>query len=127
MDRKLNTAEPKGYEIGEGNAFLLNTALYGPVQSAYLLFEEIKGTLKEYGLIQSRHDDELVYNPATELYVTVYVDEINTFARTDAPIDNLSNYVSKKYELTERDGRVLRIDSLLFFRLREWGLCKFST
>lgn len=68
MNTKLYTAdEPKGYETGEGNLCLLNIALYGPVQSAYLWFEEIKGTLKQYGLTQSRHDDALYYNPAAEL------------------------------------------------------------
>ena len=101
MDRKLYTTEPKGYETGEGNACLLNKALYGLVQSAYLWFEEIKGTLVAYGLIQSKHDDALFYNPHTELYVTVYVDDIKAFAPTDAIINDLSTFISKKYELTD--------------------------
>lgn len=101
MDRKLYTAEPKGYETGKGNACLLNTALYGLVQSAYLWFEEIKGTLLAYGLIQSKHDDALFFNPKTELYVTVYVDDIKAFAPTDTPIDKLSKFLSNKYEMTD--------------------------
>ena len=101
MDRKLFTQEPKGYETEEGNACLLNTALYGLVQSANLWFKEIKGTCLEYGLVQSKHDDALFFNPKTELYVTIYVDDIKVFAPTDAIIDQFSLFVSTKYELTD--------------------------
>lgn len=69
----------------------VSATTYGLVQSAYLWFEEIKGTLKQYGLIQSRHNDALFYNPATELYVNIYVDDIKAFAPTDAPMDELTD------------------------------------
>ena len=36
-----------------------------------------------------------------ELYVTVYVDDNKAFARADATIDDLSTFISKKYELTD--------------------------
>ena len=37
----------------------------------------------------------------TELYVTIYVDDIKAFAPTDRIIDNLSSFISQKYELTD--------------------------
>ena len=67
INRMLYTAEPKGFETGDDNACLLNTALYGLVQSAHLWFEEMKKTLLEYGLIQSKHDSALFYDTKTEL------------------------------------------------------------
>ena len=54
----LYTAEPEGFETGESNACLLNTALYGLVQSAYLWFEEMKGTMLAYGLTQAQLTDK---------------------------------------------------------------------
>lgn len=101
MDRKIYTQEPEGFETGDDNVCLLNMALYGLVQSAYLWFSEIKDTCIEYGLIQSKHDDALFYNPETELYVTIYVDDIKVFAPTDDVIDKLSSFISQKYELTD--------------------------
>lgn len=101
INRMLYTAEPKGFETGDDNACLLNTALYGLVQSAHLWFEEMKKTLLEYGLIQSKHDSALFYDTKTELYVTVYVDDIKAYAPTDAIIDKLGAFISKKYKLTD--------------------------
>lgn len=101
MDRKIYTQEPERFETGDDNVCLLNMALYGLVQSAFLWFNEIKGTCLEYGLIQSKHDDALFYNAETELYVTIYVDDIKVFAPTDAVIDKLSIFLSQKYELID--------------------------
>lgn len=96
IDLKLYSEEPKGHETREGNACLLNTALYG----AHFWFNENKSTLLAYGLKQSKHDDALFFDSSTELYVTIYVDDIKVFAPTNEIIDDFSAYISKKYELT---------------------------
>ena len=101
IDRKLYTAEPQGYKTSKGNTCFLNKTLYRLVQSAYLWFNKIKETLLKYDLIQLKHDDALFYNPQTKMYVTVYVDNIKTFAPADTTIDNLSTFISEKYELTD--------------------------
>lgn len=54
-----------------------------------------KGTCLGYGLIHSIHDDALYYNSETELYVTIYVDDIKVLALTDAIIDRLGSFTSQ--------------------------------
>ena len=49
MEWKLHTAARKKYETSKNNVCLLNTALYGLVQSVYLWFEEIKGYFLHMG------------------------------------------------------------------------------
>ncbi|MCJ1264051.1 hypothetical protein MMC22_003922 [Lobaria immixta] len=52
-----------------------------------------------YGLTQLKHNSVLFFDPKTELFVTIYVNDIKAYAPTDAIIDDLSAYVSKKYKL----------------------------
>lgn len=57
MDKRIYTTQPKGFEQGTPRrhlACLLNMALYGLVQSAYLWFEEFKEKILLYSLVQSR-------------------------------------------------------------------------
>ena len=95
MDRMIYTKEPKGFETGKGNACLLNKALYGLVQSAYLWFTDIKGTFLSFGLTQSKHDDSLFFDTKRKLYVTVYVDDIKAYCRDDSTLDALSEHLNK--------------------------------
>ena len=45
-------------------------------QSAYLWFEETKGTVLQHGLTQSKHDSALFFDAKVGLYVTVDVEDI---------------------------------------------------
>ena len=101
MDRRLYTIQPQGFEQGNGLVCLLNMALYGLVQSAYLWFGELKGTLKDFGLTQSKHDDALFYNTSRSLYITVYVDDIKVFCPDDATILLLKEHLQSKYKLKD--------------------------
>jgi len=80
MDRQLYTTQPKGFEQGKGRVCLLNTALYGLVQSAHLWFEDLKAKLLAHGLKQSKHDDALFYDSGKSLYVTTYSTTSRSFA-----------------------------------------------
>ena len=103
MDKRIYTTQPKGFEQGDRQdlACLLNMALYGLVQSAYLWFEEFKEKLLLYGLVQSQHDDALFYDTARNLYVTVYVDDVKVFCPESSTIDDLKVFLSKHYKLRD--------------------------
>ena len=79
IDRRLYTTQPQGFKQGRGLVYLLNMAFYGLVQSAYLWFGDLKPTLDDYGLIQSKHDNVLFYNTLRSLYITIYLDDIKAF------------------------------------------------
>ena len=76
-------------------------ALYGLVQSAYLWFEDLKATLEDFGLFQSKHDDVLFYDTLRSLYITVYVDDIRAFYADDATILTLKRHLQSKYKLKD--------------------------
>ena len=76
-------------------------ALFGLVHSAYLWFEEFKEKLLLYGLVQSRHDDALFYDTARNLYVKVYVDDVQVFCPESSTIDDLKVFLSKHYKLRD--------------------------
>lgn len=80
---------------------MLNMALFGLVHSAYLWFEEFKEKLLLYGLVQSRHDDALFYDTARNLYVKVYVDDVQVFCPESSTIDDLKVFFSKYYKLRD--------------------------
>jgi hypothetical protein len=106
MDRMIYTDQSKGFEKEGTNppkSCLLNTGLYGLVQSPHLWFDEIKGTLIEYGLAQSKHDEPLFFDTKRSLYVTLYVDDIKVFAPDVQSIDHLSQHLKTKYEMTDQD------------------------
>ena len=101
MDRRLYTTQPQGFEQGEGFVCLLNIALYRLVQSAYLWFGNLKATLEDFGLSQSKHDDALFYDTLHSLYITVYVDDIKAFCADDATILTLKRHLQSKYKLKD--------------------------
>ena len=71
IDRHLYTTQAQVLEQGEGFVCLLNMAFYGLVQSAYLWFGDLKATLEDFGLFQSKHDNTLFYDTSRSLYITV--------------------------------------------------------
>jgi hypothetical protein len=93
MNRMIYTAQPKEFEqkseneAKDGKTCLLNTGLYGLVQSAYLWFQQIKAKMLAYGLIQSKHDEALFFDQKRSLYVIIYVNDIKVFASNDQVID----------------------------------------
>lgn len=98
VNRMLYTLIPKGFDPNDGTVCLLNNALYGLVQSAYLWFKEIKSTFLAMGLIQSKFDDALFYDPTRELYITIYVDDIKAFSPIKEEIDRFYKELSAKYK-----------------------------
>lgn len=60
--------------------------------------QEIKGTFLAMGLIQSKYDDALFYDPVREIYVTIYVNDIKAFSPNMAEIDRFYEELSAKYE-----------------------------
>jgi hypothetical protein len=100
MDRPLYTKQPTGFEKGD-KVCLLNTALYGLVQSGHLWFEEIKSKLLRYGMTQSKHDDALFYSKSKELYFTLYVDDMKSYCPNDGEIDRLFEYLQGHYKMTD--------------------------
>lgn len=68
MDRRLYTTQPQGFEQGNGLIRLVNMALYGLVQGAYLWFCDLKRTLEDFGLTQSKYDDALFYDTSKLVY-----------------------------------------------------------
>ena len=101
MDRRLYTTQSQSFKQGERFVCLLNMALYGLVQSAYLWFGDLKATLKDFDLSQSKHDDALFYDTSRSLYITVYVDNIKTFCADDATILTLKRHLQSKYKLKD--------------------------
>ena len=101
MDRRLYTTQLQGFEQGRELVFLLNMALYGLVQSAYLWFGDLKATLEDFGLTQSKHDDALFYDTLRSLYITVYVDDIKAFCPDDTTILTLKKHLQSKYQLKD--------------------------
>ena len=101
MDRRLYTTQPQGFEQGEELVCLLNMALYGLVQNAYLWFGDLKATLKDFGLSQSKHDDALFYDTRRSLYITIYVDDIKAFCLDNATILTLKTHLQSKYKLKD--------------------------
>ena len=99
MDRRLYTTQPQGFEQREGFVCLLNMAFYGLVQSPYLWFRDLKATLENFGLSQSKHDDTLFYDTSRSLYITVYIDDIKVFCADDATIFTLKRHPQSKYKL----------------------------
>ncbi len=55
----------------------------------------------EYELTQSKHDEVLFFDQKKRLYVTIYVNDIKVFAPINQEIDELSNYLKIKYEMTD--------------------------
>jgi hypothetical protein len=103
MNRMIYIVQSKEFEISEekDKTCLLNLGLYGLVQSAYFWFQEIKIKMLAYGLIQSKHDEALFFDQKRSLYVTVYVDDIKVFVSINQMIDELSDYLKSKYEITD--------------------------
>ncbi len=71
MDRRLYITQPQGFEKGNWLVRLLIMAPYRLVQSEYLWFGDLKGTLKDFGLTKSKNDDASFYNTSGSLYITV--------------------------------------------------------
>jgi hypothetical protein len=102
MNRMIYTDQSKDFETRSFNkTCLLNINLYDLMQSSHLWFDEIKETLIEYDLTQSKHDEALLFKK--ELYVTLYVNDIKTFASDAQSIDHLSQHLKSKYEMTDQD------------------------
>ena len=91
----LYTVQPKDFEQSN-EVCLLNLALYGLMQSAYLWFKTIKAKFIEYGLVQSQHNETLFFSIEKSLYVIVYVDDVKTFCPINQSIDDLSTYLQSK-------------------------------
>ncbi len=103
MNRMIYTIQSTEFEISEekDKACLLNLSLYDLMQSAYLWFQEIKIKMLAYDLIQSKHDKALFFDQKRSLYVIVYVDDIKIFVSINQIIDELSDYLKIKYEMTD--------------------------
>lgn len=76
-------------------------ALYRLVQSAFLWFGDLKATLKDCDLSQSKHDDALFYDTRCSLYITIYIDDIKAFCPDDATILTLKTHLQSKYKLKD--------------------------
>ena len=76
-------------------------ALYRLVQSAYLWFGDLKATLEDFGLFQSKHDDALFYDTSCSLYITVYIDDIKVSCADDTTILTLKRHLQSKYKLKD--------------------------
>ena len=63
------------------------------VQSAYLWFGDLKATLKDFGLSQSKYNDTLFYDIAHSLYITIYVDDIKAFCPDNTTIFILKTHL----------------------------------
>ena len=90
IDRHFYITQPKGFEWGERLTCLLNIALHGLVQSAYLWFSDLKAILKDFGLFQSKHDDALFHDTSYSLYITVWYQSFLSGWRHDSYIENAS-------------------------------------
>ena len=75
--------------------------LYRLVQSAYLWFDYLKATLKDFGLSQLKHDDALFYDPRHSLYIPIYVNNIKAFCPDNVTILTLKTYLQSKYKLKD--------------------------
>jgi hypothetical protein len=104
MNRMIYIVQSKEFERRDKDkdkACLLNLDLYELMQSTYLWFQEIKIKMLAYDLIQSKHDEALFLNQKRSLYVIVYVNDIKIFASINQMIDELSDYLKIKYEMTD--------------------------
>jgi hypothetical protein len=103
MNRIIYTIQSKEFEISEEKDItcLLNLSLYDLVQSVYLWFQEIKIQMLAYNLIESKHDEALFFDQKRSLYVIVYVNDIKIFVSINQMIDELSDYLKIKYEMTD--------------------------
>jgi hypothetical protein len=101
MNRMIYIVQSKEFEKEKDKTCLLNLDLYELVQNAYLWFQEIKIKMLAYDLIQSKHDEALFFDQKRSLYVTVYVNDIKVFVSINQMIDELSDYLKSKYEITD--------------------------
>lgn len=86
IDKCFYTTQIQDFEQKNGFICLLNMAFYGLVQNAHLWFGNLKGISENFNLTQSKHDNVLFYNTSWNLYITVYVDDINAFCPNDTTI-----------------------------------------
>ena len=103
MDKQIYTIQPEGFEAPSKakQSCLLNTALYGLVQSANLWFDNFKGKAIDFGLKQSKFDDTLFYHPSKSLYITVYVDDIKIYTPDIDLVHAFKDHIRSNYDMKD--------------------------
>lgn len=73
--------------------------LYSLVQITYLWFKKFKEKHLFYNLMQSQDNDALFYNLVQNIYITVYIDNIEVFYPEYSAINDLKVFLTKHYKL----------------------------
>ena len=91
---------PDGFPEDNGKVLRLNKALYGLKQAPRQWYLRLRASLLKSGWTPSSFDPSVFIHPKG-LFLTVYVDDINIFGKTDEAIAPFKEALLQEFEMTD--------------------------
>jgi hypothetical protein len=106
IDEEVWVAAPEGLEVVEGEACLLQKALYGTKQAARCWWKHLSGTLADLGYTSSYYDSSVytLSNKETRSIIWVHVDDGIVTGSSDKALKQLESQLKGSLEIKWNEG-----------------------